>query len=207
MSSINILLLELFGRHPFLISFFGPFLFGEAAFIFLAFFIGMNKLNLLPTLIILGSLADVSNDLFWFYVPKSNFLRKMKFFKKILKKAEKTSKNFKRLEQKNLFYVIMGSKFLIGTRLLTTISISLNKINTRKFIVASILSAFLWSILIIIIGWTTGRGFLWIQEMFKNTRIGISILVFSAVVLILIRKYIFHSSAKKLINFGMEKRR
>ena len=189
----------MFGTYPLLISFFGPFLFGEAVFIFLAFFIGMNELNLLPMLIILGSLADVSNDIFWFYVPRWNFLKRMRIFEKILKKVKIENRKLKKIEQKNLFYFIIGCKFLIGTRLLSTVSISLNKIKSRKFIIASLWSAFFWSIIVVFIGWTAGRGFLFVQEMFNDARVGASMIVVFVIFIVVIRKYLHNHSLKRLV--------
>ena len=119
--------------NPLLISFFGPLIGGEPVFILLAF---MSSQGIIPlwALFVFGATADFIYDLFWFFSPRLKLLKKVPIPKFLVKKYKEINKNFKNVEDHELPLFIMSSKLLIGTRLITLISISLNKIKAKKFI-------------------------------------------------------------------------
>ncbi|MFH1521934.1 MAG: hypothetical protein ABIF18_03165 [archaeon] len=199
MGDMNTFLLGTFIAHPFLASFFVPLFFGEAGFVLLSFLAGLNGSAFLLVLIFFGSLADVSNDLFWFWVPRSKFLKRRRIFAKILKKTEKMGRRFRKFERWSLFSFIMGSKFLVGTRLFAVVSVSLDKVKFRKFLLVSVVSAFLWSLIIVAFGWLAGRGFLMIFDLFNGARKGITIITIIIVLVVLARKFMHDHSTKILI--------
>ncbi len=197
--NLNLILLESFSINPFLMSFFVPLFFGEAGFVLLAFLAGLNDFTSLLILLFFGTLADVVNDIFWFQVVRYKSLRRVKIFKSLFGKIEKVEARFKEVEQRNLFSFIMSSKFLVGTRLFAVVSVSLNKVKFGKFVFVSTVSAFLWSIIIIALGWLAGRGFLVVIDLFNETRKSLTILIIIVVIVVLTRKFMHDYSSRILM--------
>lgn len=199
MADLNVFLLGFFAVHPLLMSFLVPLFFGEAGFVLLAFAVGLSDFTSLFTLLLLGTLADIIGDVFWFQIVRYKSLRRLKILKSLFKKIEKMESRFKEAEQKNLFSFILGSKFLVGTRLFAVVSVSLNKVKFRKFLFVSVVSGFLWSLVIVSLGWLAGRGVLKVAELFNGARAGLTILIVVAVVIVLARKFMHHHTSGILI--------
>ena len=185
--------------HPFLVAFFVPLIGGEPFFLLLAFLAGTTGILPLWILFISGTIADILDDILWFYCPKWKFIRKIKIPKIVKTQFKKNSYKFKKIEKNELLLFILTSKFLIGTRNLAIMSISLNKIKFRKFLPISILSSIIWSCIIIGVGWSTGKGFILAKEIFNSTRIAISILILFIIIMTLIRHHTHRKVKRKLL--------
>src|SRR3989344_7221163 len=115
---MNILenLLPFIETHPFLVAFLVPLLGGEPFFIALAFYVGAGGLLPLWIIFIAGTIADFSDDIFWFYVPRWKFTKKIKLPRFILYLFRTGSHKFKKAEEKDLLLFMMTGKFILGTR-------------------------------------------------------------------------------------------
>lgn len=187
---------NLAGINPYLVAFFGPLIGGEPVFVLLAFMVGSLKAMPLMILFISGTLADILDDLFWFFVVRSKRFRKYDFVMRLIKKSQSANIKLKSFEEHELPFFIIGSKFLVGTRVFAIISISLNDIKAGWFITCSVFSAFLWSIVIVTMGWTAGKGFVLVKEIFHSTRIAISILFLIIVITLIIRRHLHHKASR-----------
>ncbi|MDP2925005.1 MAG: hypothetical protein Q8N99_01405 [Nanoarchaeota archaeon] len=170
----------------FLISFFGPLLGGEPVFIMLAFFSGQKILSVW-ILFLAGTLANILYDISWFLIPRLSVFKKAKVPEFIIRRYKKANKSLKKVEEHELFFVIFGSKFIIGTRNITLISISLNKIKFKRFLFDSAVCSILWGFMIIIVGWLAGKGFTIIEDIFKDTKIALTAILVFFIIFLLIR--------------------
>lgn len=193
-------------EHPFLVSFLGPLIGGEPFFVALAF---VSSQGLLPLwlLYLSGSLADMLDDIFWFFVPRWKKLRRIRVLKFIFNRVSKANKKFKKVEERNLFTFIMTSKFLIGSRNLAVMSVSLNKIKFKRFIFVSVISALIWGAIIVTIGWSAGKGFSLLTELFNNVRIASTIIIAGFLIWIFVRHYFHRKAHKKLTKNLLRKRK
>jgi len=185
-------------QHPFLVSFLGPLIGGEPFFVALAFLSGQGFLPLW-VLFLSGTLADILDDMFWFFAPRWKWSKKIRTPRFISDYLSNANKRFKKIEEHKLFSFIMASKFLVGSRILAVISISSNKIKFRKFLPYSIISALIWSSIIISVGWLAGRGFSLISEVLGNVRITATILFAGFTLLFFIRRHLHKRVHKKLV--------
>ena len=199
MGYLESFLLFVIDKNPFLIAFLVPLIGGEPFFVALAFFAGASGTLPLWLIFISGTLADILDDIFWFYVPRGKIFRKIRipgFIKQFFKKE---SYQFRKIEHKDLPLFMIMSKFLVGTRNIAIMSVSLNKISFRKFIPYSILSAFIWSTIVVAVGWSAGKGFVLVKEIFDSTRLAITFVIIFIIVLFFIRHHTHKHTRKKLM--------
>src|SRR3989344_992420 len=163
MGYLESFLLFVIDKNPFLIAFLVPLIGGEPFFVALAFFAGASGTLPLWLIFISGTLADILDDIFWFYVPRGKIFRKIRFPGFIKQFFKKDSYHF------------------------------------RKFIPYSILSAFIWSTIVVAVGWSAGKGFVLVKEIFDSTRLAITFMILFDVVLIILRHHTHHHVKKKLM--------
>lgn len=173
-------------KYPLLISLIGPFIGGEIVFMSLCFLSGM-KLFPIWILFISGTIQAFAYDSFWFFTSKKSVLPV--FLKRINKK---TNHKLKKIEKKDLPLFLFMMKFLIGTKTASLISIGLNHIQTKRFLVYSFITSFLWASVIITIGWLAGKGYTGLISIFKNTQYALIILILLAIMIYSIRNHIHH---------------
>lgn len=181
--------------YPLLISFFGPLLGGEMVFVFLAFF---STQGIIPVwfLFLCGFLVSMFYDFFWLTLPRTAFFRRTIYRGKIKRRCDAFNKNFKKTEEKELVYLILLSKFLLGTRILTMTSVSLNRIKFKDILLPSFLSALIWSLVYVFIGIMVGEGYNYFRSIFDSTRIALSIVFFLIIIFVSVR-YLLHSHLHK----------
>ena len=184
-------------EHPFFVLFFGPLIGGEPFFIALAFLSGVGVFPVW-ILFLTGTCADVLDDCFWFLFPRSKLFKKVKILRFVSKYVQNVNKKFKKIEKKELGFFILASKFLIGMRIMALVSLSLNKIKFKRFIFYSIICAFIWSCIIITIGWTVGRGFFLLRDIFNSTKIAVTIVLLIVFIILIIRHFIHRHVSRKL---------
>ncbi len=173
MGIISFILILFGGEPPFLIL--AIFFSGDLAKLFLLFFTGL--------------LATIIFDIFWFFAPRSKSLNFLP--EKLYNKCKKINKNFKNQEEKELFLFLLGGKFLFGTRIISAVSISMNKIKFKNFFKYSLLSSIIFSAIICMLGYILNRGYIFLRSFFESiiTLLSISFYIILAIIIIRLSFY------------------
>ncbi|HCB35532.1 MAG: hypothetical protein A2W52_00190 [Candidatus Taylorbacteria bacterium RIFCSPHIGHO2_02_49_25] len=136
--------------------FFGGFFLGETVIIPAAFLAGQNILSL-SEVFWLTFLGTVSADVLWFLVGP--FLWKVAHrFETISTKSEAVLKRLDELYANQPFRALLVSKFVFGTRFLTVIYLSFERVSALRFLVMNFLSTLLWLTTIAALGWLAGES-------------------------------------------------
>ncbi|MFA5856226.1 MAG: hypothetical protein WC867_02640 [Candidatus Pacearchaeota archaeon] len=180
-----------------IISFLGPLIGGEPGFISLAFLSAGGYVSIW-LLFLMGTIANVLRDLFFYSLPNNKFLKKVKIPKFILKKFDKKYKKIKKVENKETLLIMIGSKFIYGTRTVTLLSMGVSKIKLSRFILDSFFSSALLSIFLILIGWGSGKGFFIAKDIINNIKILVVLLLIIIAIIILIRHRMHHHTKRIL---------
>lgn len=136
--------------------FFGGFFFGETVIIPAAFLAGQDILSLTEVFWI-TYLGTVIADTLWFLAGPFvwRFLHR---FKGISTRSESVMARLDLLYANLPFRALLVSKFVYGTRILTIIYLSLEKVSTVRFLIMNLLSTFIWLVAIVGIGWLAGKS-------------------------------------------------
>ena len=136
--------------------FFGGFFLGETVIIPAAFLAGQNILSL-SEVFWLTFLGTVSADVLWFLVGP--FLWKVAHrFETISTKSEAVLKRLDELYANQPLRALLVSKFVFGTRFLTVIYLSFERVSALRFLVMNFLSTLLWLTTIAALGWLAGES-------------------------------------------------
>lgn len=184
MNIINELLL-LMHSHLYLVS----FLFGvlsEEALLLLAIFAGQSRDSLL-VVFIFGFLGIITHDLIFFFISKTNIIRKTG--KKI--KEENLFSFVSKIGEKKKFIALIVSKFIYGTRVPMVLYTGQRK-KLYDFIVMDSSAVFIWCSIMIPLGWFAGRGFAEVMEIVKGVEKAIGIII-----LFIILIYVINHFARK----------
>lgn len=179
-------------------TFAGTLILGEPFFLLSSFLLADNLSNIF-LLALSGVFANLVYDLFFFFIPHLSFLKKIKIPKYFSKKYKKANKKIISIENKNTLLVLLSSKFVLGTRNITLLSLGSNKINPKKFILESLVASLIWVFLILLLGFLGNKGFILINE--EST--GIPKILLTAgflliIVFIILNRY-FHSHFHKIV--------
>lgn len=136
--------------------FFGGFFFGETVIIPAAFLAGQNILSLQEVFWV-TFLGTVIADTLWFIAgpPLFRFAHR---FEWIAARSESVLKRVKELYADQPFRALLVSKFVYGTRILTVIYLSFEKVSAVRFLLVNLASTFLWLVAIVAIGWLAGKS-------------------------------------------------
>jgi len=155
--------------------FFGGFFLGETVIIPAAFLAGQNNLSL-SEVFWLTFLGTVSADVLWFLVGP--FLWKVAHrFETISTKSEAVLKRLDELYANQPFRALLVSKFIYGTRFLTVIYLSLERVSAIRFLVMNFLSTLLWLITIVAIGWLAGKSIVNLLPIISDVKYALLLIV------------------------------
>ena len=155
--------------------FFGGFFFGETVIIPAAFLAGQNILSL-PEVFWLAFLGTVCADTLWFLAGPIlwKFAHR---FETISKRSEAVLKRLDELYANQPFRALLVSKFIYGTRFLTVIYLSLERVSALRFLVMNFLSTLLWLIAIIAIGWLAGKSIVNLLPIISDVKYALLLIV------------------------------
>lgn len=136
--------------------FFGGFFFGETVIIPAAFLAGQDILSLQEVFWV-TFLGTVIADTLWFIAgpPLFRFAHR---FEWIAARSESVLKRVKDLYADQPFRALFVSKFVYGTRILTVIYLSFERVSAVRFLIVNLASTFLWLVAIVAIGWLAGKS-------------------------------------------------
>jgi membrane protein DedA with SNARE-associated domain len=169
---------------------------GDGSYIFFVILAYESGINLLWvfTAAYMGSLLG---DFIWFFIG-------LKFIGKRLKKDKNlqiylyVGEFFERFFKNKDFLAILLTKFLYGTRIITTIYMANKKLRFLRFLLYDLIANLWWVVLIGAIGWLFALGVETAYVLFKNAQIAILLLVILLIGFFYIQKKI-NKKIKKVI--------
>lgn len=155
--------------------FLGGFFFGETVIIPAAFLAGQNILST-PEVFWLAFLGTVCADVLWFFTGP--FIWKFAHrFETISKRSEAILKRLDELYANQPFRALLFSKFIYGTRFLTVVYLSLERVSALRFLVMNFFSTLLWLVTIVAIGWLAGKSIVNILPIIADVKYALLVVV------------------------------
>lgn len=169
-------LVGVFSGYSFILAFFAPMVGGEVAVLFLSFLSVSDSFPLWG--IIIGSFFGMlALDSFWFFVPRTTWLKKAMGRFSVNEKYKKLESRIESFSNRNDIFILFFSKVLVGTRILVLAYLSMRKISFTKFLVYDAIATFLWAVCLGYFGWFAGLGFYSLTEASHNFTIGVTYVV------------------------------
>src|SRR3989344_6112655 len=175
--------------------FFGVSVFSETIIIPGSFIAGQG-IWAVDSVFWIAYLGTVISDMAWFFVGPSIF-RFAHRFERITKRSEAVMKRLDTLYAGRPFRVLLMSKFIYGTRILTIIYLSLEKISAVKFLVSNLLGTFVWLSAVVAVGWLAGRSIINLMPMLSDVKYAILIIVILVVGFEFIPKWLQKKKVEK----------
>lgn len=181
-------ILPFIGQYGKTISFFGGFITGESMIVTLAFLSAQGVLPLWQVFVFC-TLGMYLSDFIPLIIGRFKFFRKLFERKKFVKKIEKIEHNLQKYARNNLFLILFYSKFIYGLSIPALIYLGTKKTSYLKFAFYNFLVEIIFVPMVILIGWFSGRGFLFTKNIFKDIRIAIFLLIIFIILFIFIRRW------------------
>lgn len=155
---------------------------GEPAVLVLGFLTAQSIIPI-PEVLLIGYSSALIAEIFWFWVARSsfaNFLAK-RFFsddthKGLLYYAEK-------VERGNPLRLFMIARFVSGLTLVVLFYLSRKGTPFKTFVYYCLIVNAVWTPLIVLFGWMSGKGFTLIMDTFESIKLALGVAVFFAVLL------------------------
>ena len=158
----------------FLVAFIAIGFWGDASLITLSI-LAVN-LNFSFSLMLFGAyLGVMAGDTVWFFIG-TKLIKRIKKNRKIKIHYKRIAYIIEKVFQNRFFLALIVVKFLYGTRLITTIYLSDERLAFKKFFQYDLVANLLWLGVVSGIGYLIGLGFLMLRT-FKNVQLAISSLV------------------------------
>ncbi len=187
--SIIITLTPVLSTYGWIITYCASVLWGDATILTLAFISAQGTFPIW-IVFVFGFLGTLTGDCLWFLLTKLNFWKKVKRWNKFYDKYKKIDERIQRLGKRSDLTVLIITKFLYGTRILTIIYVGLKKISFRKFLLYDGIATVFWIIAMAGIGYATGKGFQIILNVFKNVQLALALLIVIIIIFIVLDKWI-----------------
>lgn len=184
-------LIEHYSRQPDALFFVAAVVGGQEMILPLAFLVGEGFWNV-PHLFAVTFIATLAVDLFWFGLARMG--RHWKWLHHFTHDDGRVKKFVKRLS-KSEATLLLVTKFMLGTRVVSVLYLSLDGLKTLRFMLLNFLVTIPWLTLIIAIGWLAGRG----SSFFGNIMRHPILLTIGVVALVLLFQWTRKLIEKKLI--------
>lgn len=175
-------LIQQFAHRPDLIFFLGAAIGGQELILPLAFLVGQGLWSL-PHLFVIAFIATILVDLMWFTLARLG--RKWPWLQKITHKDGNIKKFVQKLS-KHEAGLLLVTKFLYGTRVVSVLYLSLDGLKMLRFLLLNMLVTLPWLSIIIAVGWLAGRGSTFFGNILKHP----ALLTIGAVVLVLVFQWV-----------------
>ena len=143
--------------HQYSVPFLGSFFGGEETIIALTI-LSYHGLVPLFAIFLFSLLGTVASDTLWFFVGKTLLFDKMISHKYFRKGYDRIAWVIDSIFRGNHFVSLLVTKFLYGTRIITIMYISREKIPFKIFFVYNVLTTLVWLPVVMAIGWFAGKG-------------------------------------------------
>jgi len=188
-------------NHPWISVFLATFFLGDEMVYLFAFLSGYEILKFWVVLIF-ATLGNGLGDLFWFSVARFKIFSKIKskFITKANKDKEETKIIIKSIKHHRLFWLLVMSKFLYGTRLLMIFYTSKKEKNFKKLIFINSLAVISWVTIISFLLWAVGK---WTHISFESINLinqGGGLAVIAIILIYLFKKFLL----QRIFNFLLQ---
>jgi len=164
-----------FARYGYWIVLLGAFFEGEVVLLAAGVFAYLGYFNIW-LVILIGFLGIIAGDNFQYYLGRKlgkNFLEKYSCFKKINNKFNN-----------HISKILLGSRFMFGTRIACMMMAGANKISWKKFFKFNAISGIIWVIIVALLGFVCGASFVSVKRFMRygilltTLLIGLGILIY-----------------------------
>lgn len=137
----------------------GAVMFGEVAILPFAFLAGQGAFPL--SMVILGSfMGMLASDAFWFFIPRTTWGQNLQAHGRAnYAQYRQLEQRIERFSRGSDILILLLSKAMVGTRLLTVLYLSVRQLTFRRFIVLAAIANACWATLVALIGWFAGVGY------------------------------------------------
>ncbi|MCR4327512.1 MAG: VTT domain-containing protein [Nanoarchaeota archaeon] len=186
----NILLLEF---SPIMYALLGG-VWGDTFMIVVGFLYSQGKIPLLMP--ILSTLIGlIIADTIFYFIGRATYFERIKRTKRGKEIIDKTNLTIKFLTGNKLLVALFYSKFLFGVKFIINVYLGERKVPFGKYFTLNLLMAIFWTFVSWIIGYLSGKGFIWIWEYFDS-------LALASMFILVILAIIFNSSKKLKAHFN-----
>ena len=187
--------LALLYAYEFPALFFGGFFFGETVIIPAAFLAGEGILSL-SSVFWVTFLGTIVADTIWFFVGPTLF-RFAHRFAYVQTRSEGMMNRLETLYANKPFRALLVSKFVYGTRILTVLYLSLEKISAIRFLLINLASTFVWLLGIVAIGWLAGKSIVNLIPVLSDLKYALLLVVLLIVALKVVPAWLRRRRLKK----------
>ena len=156
----------------------GTALGGEFALFVLGFLVAQGILPIFPA-ILFSFFGSFAPNILWFFLGGTNLIERMVSHRHSYATFLIITEAVYRISRGSHLIALIIIKFLVGTPVLLTLYINKTSLSFRKFIYYQSVAIFLSMVVIIFIGYISGRGFSYLTEISQNlyTAIGFLLLI------------------------------
>ena len=161
---------------------------GEGGIILLMVLVVEGSVPFWPMILLFLLGAFVIDNIVYFIATR--MLSKLNKWKIISKGSEKLGSFIDKYVKGEEFYAILIAKFIQGTNFVLLVYLSIERLSYKKYIKYDIISLAIWAVVMTIIGWTVGQGFVIVLTIFKSIQLAIIFLILIFVILHFSQKWI-----------------
>lgn len=175
--------------HPLLASLLGGLFAGEEFTLFLAF---LSSRGYYPLWIVyVFSFTGVFIMDFLFYqFGRLRFVHKLFRFRFFTKAYSFINLFVQKITYKHKFLILLYTKFIFGTRLISLIYLGIEKTSYRTFLITDFFVTLLWTIVIVTFGYFIGKGYSILYDIFKSVQISLAFILIMLLLFFIFRKWI-----------------
>jgi len=185
---ITEVILTFLNAHGIITSFFGGFITGESIIITLAFLSAQGFLPLWQVLVFC-TLGMYLSDFIPLTVGRFKFFRKLLEREKFARRVEKIEYHLQKYTKNNLFLILLYTKFIYGASIPALVYLGAKKTSYSKFSFYDFLVEIIFVPIVVLIGWFSGKGFIFAKNIFRDIRIAIFLLIIFIILFIFVRKW------------------
>lgn len=193
---ITDLLLTFLKNHGIIVSFFGGFITGESIVVTLGFLSAQGFLPLWPVLVFCA-LGMYLSDFIPLTIGRFKFFVKLLEREKSVRRVEKIEYHIQKYTKNNLFLILLYTKIIYGASIPTLIYLGAKKTSYSKFAYYNFFVEIIFVPIVVLIGWSAGKGFVFAKNIFRDIRIAIFLLIIFIILFIFVRKWLDQRLIKK----------
>lgn len=186
-----------FKSMPELVSFLGALLGGEETILVVSFFAGQGIFSV-KTVLIFSYIGTMVSDWIWFYIGYKGFGKKMESRSGFQKNLRRVERVIEKITKDNHFMTLLLTKFLYGTRIITIIYLSREKLKFWEYTKLNSIVSLFWLVIIVPMGALAGRGSYNFINIFKDTQKTLLLILIAVIILYIIRLLINKLILKKI---------
>lgn len=183
-------------QYPILASLLIGIFTGEETILILAF---LSSQGVLPLWIVLVfvPIGTFITDVLFFFLGKTKTINKLHKWRYFSNKYKKTDELVGRLTRENHLLILFYTKFIYGTRIISILFLGLKGTSYYRFLKYNFIITFIWALIVIPLGYFTGKGYTFIINIFRSVELGILFVLVIVILFFLVKKWISVKLIKK----------